>query len=144
MAATAEAIRAKTSLRLVGRFLTVGALGTCIDIFLFISLRSGLGYSVLLANVVAYCAGMLNNYMLHRRWTYREIAHKAVGVQAFQFAVVSLTALALNTVLVLLLTPVFGSVLGTRLADLSAKLVATVAGIGWNFFANHVWTFRSA
>ncbi|HEU4324625.1 MAG TPA: GtrA family protein [Roseiflexaceae bacterium] len=145
MAASAESLRATTPLRLIGRFLTVGALGTCVDMMLFVSLRSGLGLSVLLANVVAYCAGMLNNYLLHRRWTYREIAHKVVGVQALQFAAVSLSALALNTTLVLLLTPVFGGLFSApTAADLLAKLVATAAGVGWNFFANHFWTFRSA
>ncbi len=145
MAASAESFRAKTSLRLIGRFLTVGALGTCIDIVLFVSLRSGLGFSVLLANVLAYCAGILNNYLLHRRWTYRELAHKAAGVQALQFAAVSLSALALNTLLVVLLTPVFGGLFSApAAADLLAKLVATAAGVGWNFFANHFWTFRSA
>jgi len=46
---------------------------------------------------------------------------------------------------VILLAPVFGAMLhDASLAAVLAKLCAVVAGMGWNFLANHFWTFRPA
>src|SRR5690349_9088231 len=90
-------------LRHVLRFMTVGAMGTVIDILLFATLRVGLGVPALLANTVSYGSGTLNNYVLHRRWTFAGWPSKAIRVQFAQFVLVSLSALLVNNLLLLAL-----------------------------------------
>lgn len=127
------------------RFLLVGSLGTLLDLILFALLHSWLSLPVLLANMLSYSAGIINNYLLHRHWTYADQQHTAAGTQATRFVIVSLSALALNTALVLLLAEPLNWLLHTTTAGaLLAKLIATGVGLIWNFLANHYWTFRTA
>lgn len=127
------------------RFMAVGLLGTIIDFSLFAILSSQLGLPMLFANSLSYCAGIFNNFFLHRRWTFADRPRKAAGSQFIQFAGVSLSALAVNNIIVVLLAPVFGAMLpDDSQAAVLAKLCAIIVGIGWNFLANHFWTFRPA
>ncbi len=127
----------------IRRFMVVGMIGTLVDIALFTGLHVGLGVPVLLANTLSYSTGGVNNFVLHRRWTYGHREHKAIAIEFSQFAAVSLSALMLNNLLLLLLTPTFTTLLPHAIyGDLYAKVCATAVVMGWNFVANNFWTFR--
>ncbi len=129
--------------RRVKRFATVGVLGTLVDIGLFTLLHVWLGAPILAANTVSYSAGMVNNFVLHSRWTYADRPRKTVGVQFPQSAAVSLSALVINNLLVLLIAPVLGVALAhPAYGDVAAKLAATGLSMCWSFVANTFWTFR--
>jgi putative flippase GtrA len=131
--------------RHVGRFLSVGMLGTLLDVGLFSVMRLGLHWPVLAANTLAYSVGIVNNYLLHRNWTFSDREQKAVRVQLVQFATVSLSALMVNNLIILFLSPVLGSTLSQpTLGDLIAKGSATLIGVGWNLAVNNAWTFAGA
>lgn len=136
-------LRSAPLLRRAARFAAVGALGTLVDASLFALLHLALGLAALPANVVSYGAGIINNYALHRRWTFAAGARQPALPQFARFAAVSLSALALNTLAIALLDPALGALLPGALAALAAKACATVVGMGWNFVINHVWTFRA-
>jgi putative flippase GtrA len=143
MATIIHSFRSKDALRSLGRFLAVGALGTLIDFCLFTGLHVALGAPILLANVLSYSAGILNNFFLHRYWTFAERPRKGHSSQFSQFLAVSLTALALNTLLVSLLAGPLSALLSHAAAGaLAAKACGTAVGLAWNFAANHLWTFR--
>ena len=129
-------------LKHLARFMTVGAASTLLDVSAFALLHTLLGLPALPANLLSYSLGSFNNYLLHRRWTYAGQPAKPARVQLLQFLAVSLSALALNTALLLLLTPAFAPVAPAATAGLLAKLYATGVGLGWNFLVNHFWTFR--
>jgi putative flippase GtrA len=101
-------------IRSISRFLVVGMLGTLIDITLFAGLHTWLGVPTLAANTISYSAGIVNNFGLHRYWTFADRARQAASAQFSRFAVVSLSALMLNNLLVLLLAPFFGRLFPTR------------------------------
>lgn len=127
------------------RFLVVGAIGTGIDITLFVVLHTAFGIPNLPANVVSYSAGILNNYLLHRHWTFAAASWKSFGLQFCQFLVVSVSALILNTALVLALSDPLTDLLGAdNYPNVVAKLLATGVAVGWNFIVNANWTFRPA
>jgi putative flippase GtrA len=145
MAHLIDSLETNNTLRCLWRFLAVGTLGTLIDITLFAVLHALFGIPTLSANTISYSAGIVNNFVLHRRWTYDRQVSKTVGVQLSQFVAISLCALMMNNLLVLLLTPPFSSLIAhSGFAALFAKVGATVLGLGWNFFANRFWTFHSA
>ena len=136
-------LQTNDTLRIATRFAVVGFLGTLIDVSLFALLHLQLGATTLLANTFSYTTGIVNNYLLHRNWTFSFRPQKSSGRQFAQFAVVSLSALVLNNLVVLLLTPALSAVFpDQRPAALIAKLCAVGVGMSWNFLANHLWTFR--
>ncbi|MFN8533214.1 MAG: GtrA family protein [Dehalococcoidia bacterium] len=128
----------------LARFVTVGALGTVLDVGLFTVLRGLVGIPAVPANVLSYSAGIVNNYLLHRSWTFGDAPRKLVPLQFAQFGTVAISALALNTGLVALLVGPLGGLAGSEtVGDLLAKVVATVSGVAWSFAAQSAWTFRA-
>lgn len=131
--------------RRVARFLAVGALGTLIDWGLFAGLHVFFAVPTLVANTISYGAGIVNNFVLHRNWTFADRNRKPAGAQFSQFAGVSLSALIVNDALVFLFSPAFGRLVADAGAGtLIAKLVATGVGMVWNFLANNAWTFGAS
>ncbi len=138
-----ESVSLGASRRYVPRFVVVGALGTLIDVGLFTVLHLVFGVPALVANTMSYSAGIANNYILHRVWTYADRPRREVAPQFVAFAAVSLAALVINNLTVLTLTGPFADLIGqAALGALLAKAVATGIGVSWNFFANTFWTFK--
>lgn len=136
--------QANPTLRSAARFAVVGLIGTLIDVLLFGGLHLALGLASLAANVISYSAGIVNNYFWHRGWTFAERRNNHRG-QFVQFVVASLIALAINSLIVLALTPFFGRIFAAAgPAAMLAKLCAVGVGMGWNFLANHLWIFKSS
>jgi putative flippase GtrA len=126
------------------RFALVGLLGTTVDVCVFITLQMIFHLPILAANTISYSTGIANNFYLHRRWTFASRPRRLASQQLAMFVLVSLAALALNNLVVYLLTPALQASLENRvLANLLAKTSAIAAGLGWNFLANHLWTFRN-
>ena len=141
-----DSFRSGNNLKTMGRFLIVGVLGTVLDMGLFAALRALLpGLPALAANTISYSAGIVNNYTLHRRWTYAQRPNRAVRAQFAQFLLVSLSALALNNALVLLLArPLAAHLPIPAYGEFLAKGCATGVGLCWNYLVNNHWTFRSS
>lgn len=130
--------------RRVGRFLVVGVSGTALD-FVLLTLLKVAGLATLAANTLSFSAGIVNNFLLNRWWTYADARTKSVGVQFGQFALVSLIGLLLNNAIMLLLEAPLDSLLqGASWSYLVAKILATAVVIVWNFVANRYWTFNDA
>jgi putative flippase GtrA len=144
MSSLNELVKRSRDWQYLAKFLSVGVVGTLVDLALFTALHVMLGAPALAANTVSYSAGIVNNYLLHRHWTYADRAARALGAQFSQFAAVSLSALILNNLLVLVLAHPLGILFAHPGAgDLLAKLCATGVGVCWNFVINNNWTFRS-
>jgi putative flippase GtrA len=144
MAHISETIRPTDTLRSAARFGVVGVLGTLIDFTLFSVLNIQVGIPVLLANSLSYSAGIVNNYFFHRFWTYAQRSSAATIRQFSQFVGLSLSALALNNLMMMMLAPVLSKMIANQaLGALGAKICATALGMSWNFLANHLWTFRN-
>jgi putative flippase GtrA len=144
MAQLVNTLQNSDTLRSAARFMLVGALGTFVDVALFTVLHVLLGAPPLAANTLSYSAGIVNNYFFHRTWTFALRPQKAAGRQFTQFAGVSLSALVANNLIVLLLAPALGALFAEpALGAIFAKICATGVGMGWNFLANHLWTFQA-
>ena len=126
-----------------GRFLTVGAVGTLLDLSILTFLKLA-GMPTLFANSLSFTAGLVNNFTWNRLWTFNDTVNADWRKQLAQFTLVSLVGLALNNLIVLSLEGVLGAALGQpQWGYLPAKVIATGVVVFWNYFANRTWTFKN-
>ena len=130
-------------LRTLLRFMTVGVANTLLDFGFFTLLHAAIGISTLPSNIISYSIGIINGFVFSRYWTFTGRPKKSAQLQFVQFALVSLSALVINTGVVQFLTPQFSGMIHNDVTGaLLAKVCATAIGLCWNFIANSLWTFR--
>ncbi|MDQ6780609.1 MAG: GtrA family protein [Candidatus Eremiobacteraeota bacterium] len=119
------------------KFGVVGASGTLVNLALY-HLLLYVGTVLWLAYAVGFILGGVNNYWWNRHWTFRSQGHpwKELG----QFITVSAIALGLSEVVLIVAERHIPA--GIPLRNSAIWLLATVCGMGWNFFGNKFWTFR--
>ncbi len=114
-------------------FAACGLVGTACHYATMIGLVQGALLPPVAASVAGFLVGMVINYALNYRITFR--SRKRHQEAATKFLVVAGCGLALNTVLMHLLTGPAG------LHYVVAQACATMLVLLWNFFANQSWTF---
>ncbi len=124
------------------RFGMIGLTGTAISFVLFTLLNQGLGWRVIVANPIAYGAGIVNNYFWNRVWNYRHVERRSVLHQGGQFALVSLVGLVLHTGILGVATRLGASARRDFFVYCAAYAFATAVSYAWNFSVNHRVTFR--
>lgn len=114
------------------RFCLVGAINTGVD-FLVFALLSNLGVLLLAAQVVSYTCGILNSFLLNRKWTFQ--AKRRSPRQLLRFLVLNLFTLLITYGLLLCFTDQFGW------SVLFSKLLATAASLVINFTGSRLLVF---
>ena len=85
------------------------------------------------ANVLAYCAGLVNSFVLNRLWTFR--AEGRVSEHALKFGLLNAATLVGSTVIVLLLVDRAG------LPALAVWLPLTLAILATHYLGMKHWAF---
>jgi putative flippase GtrA len=128
-------MRPETGFQLL-RFSAVGAVNTGLHYGIFLVLLRVAGAHYLAASAIGYCIGLVNSYVMNRRWTFA--SHGPRRREFSRFVVVNLLALGANSVVLYAAV----AVLGVR------PEVGQVAALGFstavNFCGNRLWTFRQA
>ncbi|KZL92968.1 GtrA family protein [Clostridium magnum] len=116
------------------KFSLVGVSNTLISLISYtIIVKLGLYYIV--ANVLAYGVGMVNSFILNKRWVFK--SKNSVGTTAVKFILVNLGALSASTFLLYLCVSIIG------LNKILAQIVVTLLVLIINFSANKLWSFRT-
>ncbi|WP_160722743.1 GtrA family protein [Bacillus sp. USDA818B3_A] len=116
------------------KFGLVGVVNTLISIGCYI-LFVKLGMHYILANILSYLIGLLNSYYWNKKWVFE---FKETRLSVFgKFTIVNLAVLSFNTLVLFLCVNKLG------LNQYISQLIATVFGMGINFFLNKNWTFES-
>ncbi|MBP6472075.1 MAG: GtrA family protein [Chloroflexi bacterium] len=128
------------------KFLIVGTIGFVVDFGTLTLLKETTGLATVVANTISFTAAVISNFTLNRYWTYPDSRSKSLMSQMGQFAVVSIIGLVINNLILVLLEPVFDSLLaGIGVLALPgyipAKILATIVVLFWNFFVNRFWTY---
>lgn len=118
------------------RFVVVGTSNTIIDFTIYTILTRLVGLHFLIANTCSFIVAVTWSYVINRIWTFRNRSAN-VSSQFIKFIVVSLSALALVTILL----ATFHRGLGIN--DLIAKALAIGIVMFWNYFLNRHWTFKT-
>jgi putative flippase GtrA len=116
------------------KFAIVGVLNSAIQYLVFWLLYSLAGTQYLLASIIGYIAGMINSYILNRKWTFGSRNQKLLA-ELSRFVAVNLISLGVNLGLLFLL--VSTGVMAPQWAQLLAIAGSTLV----NFVLNKVWTF---
>jgi putative flippase GtrA len=118
------------------KFAVVGVLNSAIQYLVFLFLYSLTGTQYLLASIIGYVAGMINSYILNRRWTFGSRNQKLL-TELSRFVAVNLISLGVNLGLLFLL--VSTGVMVPQWAQIFAIIGSTLV----NFVLNKVWTFAA-
>lgn len=120
--------------RFIG-FAGTGAIATGIQYLILIVLHELLGLAAVSSSSVGYGIAAIANYLMKYHWVFgSDERHHVAGPK---YAIVSLTGLTLNTLLMYL---------GVGLLDihyLLAQVISTLLVLIWNFSVNSIWTFRT-
>lgn len=116
------------------KFGVVGCSGMLIDFGATYICKEKLKLNKYLSNCIGFILAATSNYILNRIWTFE--SHKEeIGVQYFQFMIVSIIGLGINSLILYLLTDKL------KLNFYFSKLIAIAITTIWNFFANLLFTF---
>jgi putative flippase GtrA len=121
------------------RFALVGLSGTLVDLILLGMLKM-LGWATILANIVSYSVGIINNFWWNRHWTFASNNPDWLP-QFLRFGAISLSALVINTLIVAVTEAPLNDLWQSH-GYVLAKGVATMVGFAWNFSLNRIWTFN--
>lgn len=117
------------------KFSIVGVINTGIHYAAFLLLYRIVNINYLIASVMGYCCGLLNSYLMNRKWTFNSGA-VAKQNEIIKFLVVNVTALGINVASLRLLVESLGIKPEiSQLASIGFSLVV-------NFIGNKYWTFR--
>lgn len=129
--------------RRFARFFLVGLSGTLLDFGILSGLKLIAGMPTLLANIISFSCGVVNNFTLNRNWTFAETRGRNWLPQFGKFVAINLVALSLNSLIVLALEAPMGALLhNPQHGYIPAKIIATGVVFVYNFFANRLWAFR--
>jgi putative flippase GtrA len=119
------------------KFAIVGVLNTGIDFVTFWILLTVTDLSLLVANSIAYIAGILNSFVWNKWWTFGEVEHHhPVHYQiALTFLVYGIGLLISNLIIAFFVN---------YLPPLIAKLVAVSGTMAWSYWASRKYVFKSA
>lgn len=116
------------------KFGATGILNTLIDYLLFALLAQVFMLDVYFSQVCGYFAGMLNSYLINRRWTF-QTKQNFFSPQFLKFILSNLFVLAVS----IFLLKVF---LDISMSVLLAKLFTVCITMGINFLISRLWVFR--
>ncbi len=117
------------------RFCIVGTSGMLIDFGITWLLKEKAGMNKYIANSFGFILAASSNYLLNRYWTFHSCDSQIV-TQYFEFILVSLAGLGINSLIILLFSE------KNRINFYLAKLFAIVVVMLWNFVINSLLTFR--
>jgi putative flippase GtrA len=118
------------------RFAFIGATCFALEMSLYISLKHALGEGyVYVINIFAISMALLLNYLVSRVWVFETGRHK-LHTEFLAFMAVGVIAIGLSTLILWL------GIRYAHLDSITAKVVAVVIVLSWNFFMKKFFVFK--
>ncbi len=115
------------------RFCTVGCINTGVDFSVFFLLNL-VGVPYLAAQVLSYSAGIVNSFVLNRKWTFSMQGRTNAG-EVLKFVVVNGVSLLASAALLYVMYDI------NHLELWLAKAAATLGGVIINYTGSRIWVF---
>ena len=118
------------------KFGITGVANTLIDLVVFTVLRSGLAVNLYLAKTAGYLCGMLNSYIVNRRWTF-QTKSDFLSIEFLKFILLNLAMLGVSYGFLYLFADL------CALPDWFANILTTGLVMLISFCVNNLWVFRN-
>ena len=118
------------------KFGMVGVMNTAVDFLVYTVLVSVLGWGLYVSQVISYSCGMLNSYVINRKWTF-STKNGFFSWELVRFILLNLSMMLLGMAIIWFCTQQL------MLHKLVAKLISTVLVLVVNFLVSNFWVFRS-
>ncbi|GIP22630.1 GtrA family protein [Paenibacillus sp. J22TS3] len=125
---------ARESLRAIVIFGLVGLVNTGVDVAVF-TLLTWCHLPWLVAQVAAYGCGVMNSFLMNRKWTFKQ--QKTSSKELIRFIILNLLTLGVTSVCMLLVHEQIGAPLWI------SKGVSTLVGLVFNFAGSRWWVFQA-
>lgn len=130
------------------KFGIVGVSNTVVDFailnFLMWAFKINSGPWIIVFNVTAFSAAVINSYVWNRFWTFKIKSRQEMPEEFAKFMLISVVGVFINSGIVYggttFFTPLFG--LSAGLWANGVKLIATGVAMVWNFIGYKLWAFR--
>ncbi|KZL89582.1 GtrA family protein [Clostridium magnum] len=121
----------------LSRFSMIGVINTIIDFTVFTIFHSLFGVSYVFSQGLGYGLGVVNSFLLNKKWTFADRrANKRSFYEFLQFVVVNLISLIITMIAMSLL------VQNLNLNVYIAKVLVTVIAQVTNFLGYKLWVFN--
>ena len=116
------------------KFALVGVLNSLLHYIVFLALYRLVGMHYLIASAIGYCVGLLNSFLLNKKWTFKTV-DVGKGYEFFKFVIVNIVSLTVNVVVLEV------TVVVLHMAPELGQIVALACHTLTNFSGNKFWTF---
>lgn len=117
------------------KFGITGVMNTAVDFVVYTLLISLCGMGLYVSQVISYCCGMLNSYIVNRKWTF-STKNGFFSLELVKFIVLNLAMMLLGMGIIFLCVERAG------FHKLLGKLISTVLVMIVNFVISNFWVFR--
>ncbi|PKM76651.1 MAG: hypothetical protein CVU90_11215 [Firmicutes bacterium HGW-Firmicutes-15] len=114
-------------------FCLVGLGNTAVDFTVFFLLNLA-GVPYLFAQMISYSSGIVNSFILNRKWTFR-LTYNTNVIEVAKFIIVNGLSLLVSSCLIYILHDI------NQMNLWIAKIAATGVGIAVNFIGSRLWVF---
>lgn len=129
-------LKRKANFRQFFKFCTVGAIGTVIDLLIFVALVEISSIHYLIAAAAAFVFAVTNNFLLNEAWTFGGKVGGRTKKYLF-FVAVSLVGLSINLLVLYLLVEFVG------LHYLLSQIIAVLTAAASNFLLSKYLVFKA-
>lgn len=119
------------------KFCIVGGINTAITFIVFYLFSELLGVNYLLSSSLGYAAGVINSYIMNKKWTFRDRDRNIIS-QFTKFLLVNLLSLSLNLFIMYLCVDNLG------LPKMISQLTATCFTTIFNFAGSRLFIFSKS
>ncbi|PEJ57795.1 sugar translocase [Bacillus sp. AFS002410] len=120
------------------KFGIVGLINTGVDFIVFTLLIYAVtNIPYLVAQMISYSCGIVNSYLLNKRWTFKAKNQSSVQEKT-RFVIVNVITLLLTLLILKVCSEWFG------LSVLASKLMATCISVLMNYVGSRYWVFTSS
>lgn len=117
------------------KFGVVGLLGTAVNILVLYLLTEKIGIHYIISAVFSFIVAMTHNFFLNKIWTFKEKMRTEVKKKYTQFALVSVSALAINILFLYIFTEFL------KIYYLISQVLSIFIAFTINFLGNKIFTF---
>jgi putative flippase GtrA len=128
------------------KYAIVGLANTAVDFgilnFLMWSSKTYEGKTIILFNVISFSIAAIHSYAWNKLWTFKAKEKTSIVGQFFQFVIVSLVGVLINSGIVYIIITWVKPLTGMEAWANIAKAVATVISLMWNFVGYKFIVFK--